>query len=294
MDELSLIRAIARWSKPSGPPAPGLIAGIGDDCAILRPPRGSDLLFTTDFVIEDVHFRRQSSGGVDVGWKAMARGLSDIAAMGGDPRFALVSLALAPWADQAYVKAIYQGLTRLARPYGVQIIGGDVTRTARLTIDIVVIGSVPRGKALRRNGARPGDLIYVSGPLGRAAVRNYLDRPQPRIELGRRLRGKATAAMDLSDGLAIDLHRLAVESRLAASLDGPIPAAPGATLEQALFGGEDYELLCTLPPDCRPPRELIRVGCMVSGRPGRLTYAGVPLPPRGWDPFTAPAPEREP
>lgn len=283
MNELRLIDAIRKWSSQA---APGVVAGIGDDCAIIRPRPREDLLFTTDFLIEDVHFTRAAYSGADTGWKALARGLSDIAAMGGDARYALISLALAPWCGGAYVKSLYGGLHRLAGQHGVSIIGGDVTRTEKLSIDIVVIGAVPRGKALRRDGARPGDIIYVSGALGRAAARNYRkDRPEPRLTLGRQLRGRATACMDLSDGLAMDLHRLTRQSGVAAELDGPLPAAPGATLEHALFGGEDYELLCTLPPGRPVPRALTRVGRIIEGTPGRLTLAGARLQPRGWDPL---------
>lgn len=284
MNELRLIQAIRRWSG-TGRAVPGLIAGIGDDCAIIRPKPREDLLFTTDFLIEDVHFRRAQTGGADAGWKALARGLSDIAAMGGEARYALVSLALAPWSGGAYVKAFYRGINRLAGQHGVAIIGGDVTRTEKLSVDIIVIGAVPRGRALRRDGARPGDIVYVSGALGRAAARDYKDRPEPRLALGRQLRGKATACMDLSDGLALDLHRLAAESGVAAELDGPLPSAPGATYEQALCGGEDYELLCTAPAGRRVPRELTRVGRIVAGTAGRLTLAGARLQPRGWDPL---------
>lgn len=284
MNELSLITAIRKWSTPQAA-APGVVKGIGDDCAIIRPRANEDLLFTTDFVIEDVHFTRATQTGIDTGWKALARGLSDIAAMGGDARYALVSLALAPWCCHNYVRDLYKGFNKLAGLHGVQIIGGDVSKTEKLSIDVIVIGSTPRGKALRRDGAKPGDVIYVSGALGRAAVKNYKDRPIPRLELGRKLRGKATSCMDLSDGLAMDLHRLAVESGVSAELDGPLPSAPNATLEQALFGGEDYELLCTLPAGRRAPQELTRVGLIVKGKPGRVTRAGESLQPRGWDPL---------
>jgi len=284
MNELSLIAAIRRYTS-AGRRDPSLIAGIGDDCAILRPRPGEDLLFTTDFLIEDVHFRRKTHTGVDTGWRALARGLSDIAAMGGDARYALVSLALAPWACQNYVRDLYKGMNLLAARHGLRIIGGDVTRTEKLTIDIVAIGAVPRGKALRRSGARAGDVICVSGALGRAAANQYRDRPEPRLALARKLRGKATACMDLSDGLAMDLHRLCLESGVAAALDGILPCAPGATLEHALQGGEDYELLCTIPPRLKPPVGFTRIGVITPGKAGRVTFASVPLPPLGWDPL---------
>ena len=284
MNERALIRAIQRYTA-SPRRDDDLIAGIGDDCAILRPRRGEDLLFTTDFVIEDVHFRRAQETGVVTGYRALARGLSDIAAMGGEPRYALISLALAPWACQSYVRDLYRGFAKLTDRFGVRIIGGDVTRTGKLTIDVVVIGAVPRGKALRRNGARAGDRIYVSGALGGTAASGYKTRPEPRVELGWQLRGKATACMDLSDGLALDLHRLCMESGVSAALTSPLPVARRATREQALSGGEDYELLCTIPPRRKPPAGLISIGLVIAGDPGRVTLDGVPLEPKGWDPL---------
>jgi thiamine-monophosphate kinase len=284
VNERALIRAIQRYTATTRRDD-NLIAGIGDDCAILRPRRGEDLLFTTDFVIEDVHFRRAQESGVETGYRALARGLSDIAAMGGEPRYALISLALSPWACENYVRDLYRGFAKLTERFNVQIIGGDVTRTEKLTIDVVVIGAVPRGKALRRSGARVGDRIYVSGPLGGAAAGGYKQRPEPRVELGQQLRGKATACMDLSDGLALDLHRLCVESGVAAALAGPIPTARRATLAQALSGGEDYELLCTIPPRRKAPAGLIAIGVITLGKPGALTVDGQPLEPKGWDPI---------
>jgi thiamine-monophosphate kinase len=148
-----------------------------------------------------------------------------------------------------------------------------------------VIGAVPRSKALRRSGARAGDVIYVSGALGHAAASGYRERPEPRLELGRKLRGKASACMDLSDGLALDLHRLCVESKVAAELDGVLPSAPGATLEQALSGGEDYELLCALPAGVKAPAGFTRIGVVKTGKPGEVKFAGMKLGPGGWDPF---------
>jgi thiamine-monophosphate kinase len=284
MNELALIRAIQRYTAKTTT-APDLIAGIGDDCAILRPRPNEDLLFTTDFVVEDVHFTRKTQTGIDTGWKALARGLSDIAAMGGEARYALVSLALAPWTCQNYIRDLYKGMSLVGDPHAVQIIGGDLTKTEKLTIDVIVIGAVPRGKALRRNGAKPGDQIYVTGPLGRAAARNYKDRPQPRLAEGQALRGKATAAMDLSDGLAMDLHRLCQESQVAATIDH-LPLHPKATERQALTGGEDYELLVTLPKTRRPPPNLQRIGQIHQGPPGQIIYQNHSLPPTGWDPLS--------
>ncbi len=295
--ESDLIERLSR--RAALPKNAGVVLGIGDDCAIVRP-RGSseDLLFTTDLLLEDVHFRRATHAPADVGWKALARGLSDIAAMGGEPRFCLLSQALAPRTDTAWVDAFSSGLHRLARREKVPLIGGDLGHAARLACDIVVCGAVPRGTALRRSGARAGDAIYVSGSLGASALglaggplrarRRHL-RPQPRLALGRflRTRIRATAAMDLSDGLSLDLRRLALASGLTAEIEAP-PVFPGATVEQALDGGEDYELLFTAPPRTRVPRAfeglpLTRIGTMRKGRAGVVLLDSAPLPPRGYD-----------
>jgi thiamine-monophosphate kinase len=250
-----------------------------------------------------VHFRRQTHRAVDVGHKAMARGLSDIAAMGGEPRFCLVSLALAPWADQRWLDGFYRGLLRLGARYGTALAGGDLARSAQLTCDIVVCGAVPKGRALRRDGARPGDGIFVSGRLGGSALGletrrgtswKRHRRPEPRIELGRYLRDtlRATACMDLSDGLSLDLRRLCLASGVAAEIEAP-PRFPGATLEHALHGGEDYELLFTLgrglqPPDTHAGLRLTRIGTVRKGRAGDVRLAGRRLEPLGYDHFRNP------
>ena len=180
------------------PRTAGVVLGIGDDCAIVRP-RGAreDWLYTTDMLIEGTHFRRETHGARDVGWKALARGLSDIAAMGGEARFCLLSLALAGWVDARWLDGFYDGLLALAARAGAALIGGDLARTDRVMCDIVVAGTVPRGKALRRDGARAGDAIYVSGALGGSALglasgrgKAWLrhKRPEPRLALGRFLR----------------------------------------------------------------------------------------------------------
>jgi thiamine-monophosphate kinase len=300
MNELRLLKRI-QTHVPGGR-GPGLVLGIGDDCAIWRQPGASeDLLFTTDMSIEDVHFRRETHSAEIVGHRAMARGLSDIAAMGGAPRFFLISLALAAWADARWVDGFYRGALKLAEQAGAALAGGDLGHAERVMCDVVVCGAVPRGKALRRDGARPGDRIYVSGRLGGAALgletragaawRKHA-RPEPRLALGRFLRRKvrATAAMDLSDGLSLDLHRLCLASGAAAELDGPLPVFGAATLEQALHGGEDYELLFTAGPGARVPKQfeglpLTPIGRIAKGSAGSVRYAGRPLAPRGYDHF---------
>jgi thiamine-monophosphate kinase len=289
---------------------PGLVLGIGDDCAIFRPRAGEDLVFTTDMMLEDVHFRRESHPPGAVGYKALARGLSDIAAMGATPRFCLLSLAFGQWTDQRWADAFYRGFLRLARETGTVLAGGDLARAERMSCDVVVTGAVPKGKALRRDGARAGDAIYVSGRLGGAALgletrcgsawKRHL-RPEPRLSLGRFLREKlqATAAMDISDGLALDLHRLCLESRISASIDRELPVFPGAQLDHVLHGGEDYELLFTVKPETRVPPAfegipLTRIGIIKPGRPGRVYLFNRPLPPVGYDHLRRTEPARGP
>jgi thiamine-monophosphate kinase len=277
-----------------------VIAGIGDDCAIFRPPGATeDLLLTTDLLLEGVHFKLSTHSPDAVGWKALARGLSDIAAMGGVPRFCLVSLGL-PGAGRGWVDRFYGGLLKLAKSVGVALAGGDLAHSERVVCDIVVAGSVPKGSAMRRDGAQAGDAIFISGRLGGSALglatrkgrawRRHL-RPHPRLELGRYLRQnlQATAAMDLSDGLSIDLRRLCLASKVSAEIEAP-PVFPGATGEQALHGGEDYELLFTVRPGISvPPRFenllLSRIGTLHRGRAGLVLLNGQPLAALGYDHF---------
>jgi thiamine-monophosphate kinase len=190
--------------------------------------------------------------------------------MGAVPRFSLISVA---GPEERAIRRFYAGLLQ----WEVPIAGGDVARAERLTCDVVVCGAVPRGQALRRDGAHPDDRIYVSGPLGAAAARDYHVPPvlKPRIQLGRRLRGHATACMDISDGLCTDLLRLCRASCLAAHIND-VPVAPGATREHALHGGDDYELLYTGLPGL----DGIDIGYMLHGPPR------VNVEPRGWDHFT--------
>jgi len=293
-----LLRLERRITIPRGS---RIVKGIGDDCAIFRPPSAKqDLLFTTDLLLEGVHFERATHSPAVVGRKALARGLSDIAAMGGDPLFCLLSLGLPEWAGDEWVDRFYGGLLKLAKTSGVVLAGGDLAHTERVMCDIVVAGSVPKGRALRRDGARPGDAIYVSGRLGGSALglttkkgrawQRHL-RPEPRLALGRYLREKlhATAAMDLSDGLSLDLRRLCIASKVAAEIERP-PLFPGASLEQALHGGEDYELLFTVGPQTRVPARfdtlpLSRIGLITRGPAGRVRLDGQPLAPLGYDHF---------
>ena len=279
MNELAMIEKIRRLAERG----PRIALGIGDDCAIYRPRRGEDLLFKIDPMIEDIHFRRDQPPAI-IGHRALARNLSDIAAMGGAPDFCLVSLALprqlGEKSVEQWIGEFYRGLMALARRTGTALAGGHLARAEKIYCDVVVSGSVPRGKALLRSGARPGDLLYVSGRLGKL----WEGRIQPRLALGQALRGRATACMDLSDGLSLDLHRLCLASGVAAVVDR-VPMVRGVTLDRALHGGEDYELLFTLPPRKSPPRGTTLIGSIVKGRAGAVQFHGQPLAPRGYDHF---------
>jgi thiamine-monophosphate kinase len=262
----------------------GVVLGIGDDCAIFRQ-RGSseDLLFTTDQCIEGVHFRPRDRADA-VGHRALGRGLSDIAAMGGDPKFCLVSLTKPRSSGDEWVRRFYRGLGKLAGRWRVVLAGGDLASGRATSCDVVVCGSVPRGRALRRSGARPGDAIYVSGRLGGPCSRKYpATLFEPRLRLGRTLRDIATACIDVSDGLTLDLYRLCMESRVGAGLQD-IPVAEGATMQQALQGGDEYELLFTADPGARVPGSVHRIGS-ITDEPGRMTFWDVPLEPIGYDHF---------
>lgn len=285
------------------PPGSPVIKGIGDDCAIYRP-RGSadDLLFTTDMFIEGVHFLRETQKPEVAGRKALVRSLSDIAAMGGAPRFCLVSLCLPPWATPKWIDTFFDGILKLTGKTQTILAGGDLSHGPILSCDVMVCGAVPRGQALRRDTARPGDEIYVSGRLGGSALglekntgkaRTRHLSPEPRLELGKFLREKlrATSAIDISDGLSLDLQRICLASGVDARIVEP-PRFPGASLAQALHGGEEYELLFTVPRGARVPSEFEKVSLTCIGeivRPAReggsILLNSVPLQPLGYDHF---------
>ncbi len=248
MTEIQIIDQIRKMAGRSS-----IELGIGDDCAIYRPLPDEDLIFTSDQMIEGIHFKK-SQAPQAIGERALARSLSDIAAMGGDPKFCLVSLAAR---SEPWIINFYRGLLSLARRTGTTLAGGDLANSKRIYCDVTVCGSVPKGKALRRDGAKPGDQIYVSGRLGKPWDR----RIQPRLKLGRSLIGHATSCMDLSDGLSLDLHRLCVASGVAAEIER-VPIAGGSTIDRALDGGEDYELLFTLPSGVAAPQGTTRIGIL--------------------------------
>ena len=336
----SLREAALPSSSGSGPGAgrnrPPTV-GPGDDAAVLAAPDGRQLLLTVDAAEDGVHFDRALHSPEDIGRRAVAAAASDLAAMGGRPLGFLVSLT-APAEDRgedgeedreedAAALRVSRAASRRASEIGAPVVGGNLTAGARLALHVTVLGAMAEGSApLLRSGARPGDGVFVSRPLGgaalglaflrrrgeesarrspdeAAALRKHLD-PEPRLALGEALAasGSVSAAMDLSDGLALDLHRLAEASGAGVLLETDrIPvapsgaAAPDRALHAALFGGEDYELLFTGADEAalreaaaeagEPPP--IRIGEVVAPGPGvRIRAAGgepTPLPRRGWD-----------
>ena len=277
MTEVELIDRIRKQAGRSK-----IELGIGDDCAIYRPRANEDLLFTTDYLIEDVHFKRDLFPPDAVGHKALARSLSDIAAMGGEPRFCLLSLALPPSMAEPWIEKFLKGFLKLAKRFDTTLAGGDLSRAPKITCDVMVCGAVPRGKALRRDGAKPGDIIYVSGKLGKPWQKHQ--KPEPRLDLAKKLRGRATACMDLSDGISLDLSRLIKASGVGATLEN-IPVARGSTLDQALHGGEDYELVYTMPKRAKPPAGSYRVGFITPGPFGQIEFQAAALEQLGYDHF---------
>jgi thiamine-monophosphate kinase len=274
-----------------------IIRGIGDDCAILRPRANEDLVFTSDFVLEGRHFTLDTHKPADIGHKALARSLSDLAAMGAEPVFCLVSLAIPASLSGAWITGFYRGLLALAGKYHVTLAGGDLARFEKVVADVTCCGRVPRGTALLRGGAKPGDHIYVTGELGGSAHgfetrkgkhwKRHL-RPEPRIAAGIALRkARISAAMDLSDGLSLDLARLCKESKTGAKIFSEhLPLAPGVSIHQALHGGEDYELLFTAPPKLKILLPVTEIGVMTKQHPGKILLDGAPLLSKGFDHFS--------
>lgn len=267
------------------PPRDDVVLGVGDDAALLRPPAGQVLAATVDTLIAGVHFPEQTDP-ADIGHKALAVNLSDLAAMGAEPAWVTLAISL-PHADEHWLRAFAEGFHALAARHRVALVGGDTTRGA-LSITVQALGWVPEGQAMRRDGARPGDALYVTGTLGdaglglavlqgRAAVApqhretllERLNRPEPRVEAGIALRRLASAAIDISDGLAADLGHLLAASGVGAQVELPSLPRGDAVLaadphgQLAMTAGDDYELAFTLPP----------------GREGELAALADRLPP---------------
>jgi thiamine-monophosphate kinase len=309
--------------------------GIGDDCALLRPRAGEEIAITTDLSIESRHFKLDWHPPESIGHRALARGLSDLAAMGARPLAAFLSLAIpGNLADAgkrpSWTSRFLDGFLDLAKAQKAPLAGGDLAESPLALADVVLVGAVPRGRALLRSGARPGDQLYVTGSLGGsnagltrlAGLARLADLagksagpvripkslatelaahlyPAPRIAQGLWLqrRGAASAAIDLSDGLSTDLAHLCAESNVAAEVDAArLPVHANATLQQALHGGEDYELLFTAPASTKIPTKIAgvaitQIGRMVKRRAARplitlLTGHGPQaLERRGWEHF---------
>ena len=305
--EFQLIEHVRRLFGRTGP---SVILGIGDDAAIIKPPSGCHLLLTTDLLVEDIHFTLSTSTYEDIGYKAAVANLSDIAAMGGTPHAFAISIAIPSSGTASAMDKLYRGLMAACRAYGVSLIGGDTSGSRHgLFLSVTLTGYVAPKRILRRDGARIGDIVYVTGTLGdslaglqllhartkkelrRSDIRYLIarhHRPTPRVQTGQFLaaRGLATAAIDVSDGLSGDLVHLCEQSAVGVEIDAAaLPfsracrAYAAATktdpIQLALRGGEDYELLFTVPAARHAALERLRrhAGC-------RLTPIGVIRPKR--------------
>lgn len=325
---MELISRIAQTIPSIGPTGrrAALLAGIGDDAAVLRPSGRSLWTISCDFSLERVHFKRDYPP-ESVGYKSLARATSDLAAMGAQPCYFLLALALPAAKTGQWLDRFARGMSRAAGELGLRLIGGDVSRSARVTIAITVLGETPAGATVLRSGARPGHLIYVTGALGAAQlgleiVRRGLDRqpslkrhlrphfyPQIPVAFGQTLARHQipSAMMDISDGLSTDLARLCTASRVGARIwteKIPTIRVPRALraqaldpLELALDGGDDYGLLFTVPPKSAGQLGMLRSHTQVS-QIGEITRARrivlidrdgrqFQLPPKGWNPFRA-------
>jgi thiamine-monophosphate kinase len=322
LPERALISRIRRASRAPLRLSKGhsVVVGIGDDASVLRIPKDQQILITTDFSLEDVHFRREWHPPESVGHRCLARGLSDIAAMGGEPIAAFLSLAVPAKLPQKWVDGFLKGLLTLAKRFNVKLAGGDTAESpGGVLADIVVIGAVGKVPTpVLRSGARPGDRIYVTGDLGGSAAaldELYSGRkakqspaqfrrhffPEPRIAVGRAVREKqiATSMIDLSDGLSTDLGHICEDSKCGAEIrEGSLPLArvrkPPRQVDRkfALHGGEDYELLFTASPRTRvPPRiagvPIREIGVITRGTKRTLITArgATAFEPQGWEHF---------
>jgi len=322
--ENRLIERISRASSAALPAqrrsgAGRVVRGIGDDCAVLTSPGGLHTLVTTDLTLEDVHFRRRWHPADSVGHRCLTRGLSDIAAMGGEPYAAFLSLAMPADLPQRWADQFFDGLLEAGRQAGVTLAGGDIAQSPSGVIaDITVVGTVTEGRAILRSTARPGDRIFVSGELGapyallelmyeaperrfRAASYPAHFYPQSQIALGRYLSKQRipSAMIDISDGLSIDLARLCRASGCGATLqENAIPIASlnrhEVELRHALHGGDEYQLLFTAPPGRRLPSShngtpLTLIGYINAGSEITVEHENgytTELEPEGWQYFT--------
>ena len=320
MNEFELIE---RYFARLGPRRADVALGVGDDAALIDVPAGQQLVVAADTLVAGRHFPAGLRAD-DVGWRALAVNLSDLAAMGATPAWATLALTL-PEADEDWLESFAAGFALLAGQHGVALVGGDTTR-GPLVLTVQLLGYVAPGTTLRRSGARPGDLVYVTGWPGdaaaglallegrlsgsgaaRAALEERFRRPEPRVAFGQRLKGVASACIDISDGLAGDLRRLAAASGVGAvvrAAELPLSralhalAGPARARELSLGGGDDYELLFTVPPAARAALAGAAassgapachcIGEIVAGGGVRVLGERGELPvPRGWEHFSA-------
>ncbi len=243
--EIGLIKRISRKAKYGK----SVVKGIGDDTAVLKWTKDKYLLYTCDMLVEDVHFKLPQATPYRIGHKALARNLSDIAAMGGKPKYALVSIALDPGKNVSFADGIYKGMSGLAKKFNLDIVGGDISRSKKLVIDVSVIGEVEKNRLTLRSGARPGDVIFITGLIGGSLKGKHLDFT-PRLAEARRLveNFRISSMIDVSDGLLLDLRRVLDASSAGARIyENLIPlSAQARSFESGVSEGEDFELLFTM------------------------------------------------
>lgn len=246
LGEIGLIRRVAANARTDS----SVVKGIGDDTAVIKWTRNKYLLFTCDMLVEDVHFRRRLATPFQIGWKALARNISDIAAMGGVPKYALVSIGLDPDLAVSFADGIFEGMNTLAKKFKINLVGGDTVRSKRIVIDVSLIGEVEKDCLALRGGAKEGDAIFVTGFLGGSIKGKHLDF-MPRLNEARKLvkNFKINSMIDISDGLLLDLSRVLDASSVGALIyEDLIPLSKDASsFESAVTDGEDFELLFTMP-----------------------------------------------
>lgn len=245
--EIKLIERISKGIKLDS----SVIKGIGDDAAVIEWKADKYLLYTCDMLIEGVHFSHRAATPLQIGWKAMARNISDIAAMGGQPRYAVISLGVDPDTDVSIVDGIYEGLKSAAARFNVNIVGGDISKSKKTVVDVSLIGEVEKKNLVKRSGAKPGDLILVTGALGGSMKGKHLTFT-PRVNEARMLvrNFKINSMIDVSDGLLLDLSRIMNASSVGAAIyETFVPVSKqAASFERAVTDGEDFELLFTMSP----------------------------------------------
>ena len=315
VSEQELLAAIERVLSGAGP---DVIVGVGDDAAVVAPGSG-ELVLTTDALVEGSHFSRATASARDIGYKAIAVNVSDVAAMGASPRYALCALTLSDAVDAAWVMELFGGMRDACDEHALSLVGGNLAHGPEVTVAVTVTGEVAPGRAVTRAGARPGDVVVATGSFGaaaaglrlssgrtpptdeeRAAIVRYL-RPIPRVgEAAVLARFGASAMIDVSDGLALDLSRLCDASGVGARVRlADVPVGPAASLDDALGGGEDYELVATMPDAASVAAAraeldeafgvpLTEIGT-IRAEPGLTSVDGsgaeVPLVAAGWDHF---------